>query len=508
MINGAQLIILAFFLLAIYLGIRARRGKDMDLEQWTVGGRGFGTPFVFLLMAGEIYTTFTFLGGSGWAYGKGAAAFYILPYGTLAYVFGYWVLPVIWRYAKDHNVVSQADFFVSKYGSRNLGILVSLVTVVAMIPYLSLQLKGLGIIVSTTSYGTIPSTLAIIIGLVAVVAYVMISGIHGSAWTSVVKDGMVLGVAVFLGLYLPIALHGGFQPMFEQVAQVKGADFLTLSGEYDPTWFITSVVLSALGFYMWPHSFGATLTSRDPKAFRRNAIMLPLYQLILLFVFFVGFAAVLAVPGLQGEETDLALLRVSVETFSPWVVGLVGAAGVLTALVPGSLLLMISATLLVKNVYAALHTSLSEERVTRYAKLTVPVVGAVALYFTLAGGQSIVLLLLLGYSLVTQLFPALIVSLWPNHFGTKYGAAAGILVGVATVTYLTVTDNTLGTLAPWLPEGLHTVHVGIVGLILNAVVFTAVSLATRPTPTSRDRAARDDGTPSSEVPDFTRRETT
>ncbi len=47
----------------------------MNLEQWTVGGRGFGTVFVFLLMAGEIYTTFTFLGGSGWAYGKGGPAF-------------------------------------------------------------------------------------------------------------------------------------------------------------------------------------------------------------------------------------------------------------------------------------------------------------------------------------------------------------------------------------------------------------------------------------------------
>ena len=63
--NLALLIIFAFLALAIYLGIRARRGKDMDLEEWSVGGRGFGTIFVFLLLAGEIYTTFTFLGASG-----------------------------------------------------------------------------------------------------------------------------------------------------------------------------------------------------------------------------------------------------------------------------------------------------------------------------------------------------------------------------------------------------------------------------------------------------------
>lgn len=82
--NTALIIIFGFLLLAIYLGIRATRGKKMDLEQWSVGGRGFGTVFVFFLMAGEIYTTFTFLGGSAWAYGKGGPAFYILAYISLA----------------------------------------------------------------------------------------------------------------------------------------------------------------------------------------------------------------------------------------------------------------------------------------------------------------------------------------------------------------------------------------------------------------------------------------
>ena len=61
--NVALLIIAAFFIVAVMLGLYARRGHTMSLEQWSLGGRGFGTIFVFLLMAGEIYTTFTFLGG-------------------------------------------------------------------------------------------------------------------------------------------------------------------------------------------------------------------------------------------------------------------------------------------------------------------------------------------------------------------------------------------------------------------------------------------------------------
>jgi hypothetical protein len=63
--NSALVGIVTAALLALGLGFLAQRGRQMGLGQWTVAGRSFGAPLVFLLMAGEIYTTFTFLGGSG-----------------------------------------------------------------------------------------------------------------------------------------------------------------------------------------------------------------------------------------------------------------------------------------------------------------------------------------------------------------------------------------------------------------------------------------------------------
>jgi SSS family solute:Na+ symporter len=207
--SPALLVIAAFLALSFVLGLMARRGRTMTLEQWSVGGRGFGSVFVFLLMAGEIYTTFTFLGGSGWAYGRGGPAFYILCYGAIAYAISYFLLPVIWRYATRHHLHSQADFFVRKYDSTALGVLVSLVGVAALIPYLVLQLKGLGIIVSETSNGSLSVAAAVWISVTALVVYVVISGVHGSAWTAVVKDFMILGVAVGLGIYLPMHYYGG-----------------------------------------------------------------------------------------------------------------------------------------------------------------------------------------------------------------------------------------------------------------------------------------------------------
>ena len=39
----------------------------------------------------------------------------------------------------------------------------------------------------------------------------MVSGVHGSAWTSVAKDIMILAVVVFLGIYLPLHYYGGLR---------------------------------------------------------------------------------------------------------------------------------------------------------------------------------------------------------------------------------------------------------------------------------------------------------
>jgi len=477
--NPALLVIAAFLALSFALGLLARRGRTMTLEQWSVGGRGFGAVFVFLLMAGEIYTTFTFLGGSGWAYGRGAPAFYILSYGALAFSLSYFLLPMIWRYGTKHHLHSQADFFVSKYKSPALGVIVSLVGVAALIPYLVLQLKGLGIIVSETSNGSLSVATAVWISVAALVGYVVISGVHGSAWTAVVKDVMILAVAVGLGVYLPLHYYGGYGAMFEAIVRAKPG-FLALPAKgMSPSWFVSTVLLSAVGFYMWPHAFGSVYTARSEEVFRKNAVVMPLYQLVLLFVFFVGFAAILQVPGLTGAQADLSLLRISNLAFPPLVVGLIGAAGLLTALVPGSMILLTASTILAKNVVRPLAPATSERAVGRLARGLVPVVALVAVFFTLRGGEAIVPLLLLGYNLVTQLFPALILSLPEKPLATRAGAMAGILAGEATIAWVSLSGTTLAKLYPRWPSAITDLNVGIVAMSVNVVVLLAVSAATR-----------------------------
>src|SRR3954466_12007271 len=280
--------------------------------------------------------------------------------------------------------------------------------------------------------------------------------------------------------------------MFHQIDEAKPG-FLQLSGDQlTPVWFSSTVLLTALGFYMWPHTFGSALSAKDENVFRRNAAVLPIYQLLIAFVFFVGFAAVLKVK-LPEDGTDLALLAVAKDAFPQWFVGLIGSAGVLCALVPGSMLLIASATTVAKNIVRGVNPDISDAATASLSKLMVPVVALAGVAFVFAGGQTLVTLLLLGYALVTQLFPALVMALVRPGWVTKYGAMAGIMAGVgilATMSFAGATPETSSTvdsLIGGLPPFLAQLNLGIVALVVNLLVMVGVSAATRgasPSPAS------------------------
>ena len=227
------------------------------------------------------------------------------------------------------------------------------------------------------------------------------------------------------------------------------------------------------------------MSAKDENVFKRNAAVLPLYQLLIAFVFFVGFAAVLRVPNLPSDGTDLALLSVAKDAFPAWFVGLIGSAGVLCALVPGSMLLIASATTVAKNIVRGVNPSLSDEATASLSKIMVPVIALAGVAFVFAGGQTLVTLLLLGYALVTQLFPSLVLALVRPGWVTKWGAMAGIVAGVGMVGAMSFagatpeTSSTVDSLIGGLPPFLAQLNLGIVALVVNLIVMVAVSALTR-----------------------------
>ena len=462
--STALLIILAIVGAGSIIGFVAGRHRQMDLEQWTVAGRGFGVVLVWLLMAGEVYTTFSLLGASGWAYSRGGPTLYILAYMTLGYVVSFYVLPPLWEIARARGLQTQPDFFRECYGSRMLAALVALVGVVSLIPYLQLQLTGMGIIVQVASFGSIKPTEAMVIGSALVAGFVFSSGMRAVAWVSVLKDTLLLGAVATIGIVVPWHWFGGIGPMFNALLRTHPAH-LTMPGttlSMGHAWYISTVLLTGLGAFMWPQSFGASFTAKSSDTLRRNAVLMPLYNLSLCFVVFVGFAAVLVIPGLSNG--DLSLLTLVGKTFPAWFLGVVGGAGALTAMVPSAILTLTAATLFAKNLYRPLFSpGMTDDQVAKLARMAALAFMAAALGFALTSSRTIVALLLLGYTGVAQFFPGVVLGLFWRRVNLR-GVTCGLITGIATVAFLIASKRD-----PWL--GLNA---GFVALILNFVVTVSV----------------------------------
>jgi solute:Na+ symporter, SSS family len=462
-------VILFIVIVSSVVGFRAGAGRKMNLEEWSVAGRSFGLLFMWLLMAGEIYTTFAFLGASGWAYSRGGPALYIMAYITLGYVVSFYVLPFIWELGRRHGLQTQSDFFEKRYQSKGLALFVSLIGVLFVIPYLQIQLVGLGIIVQVASFDQIPRATSIFIAVCIVASFVFFGGMRAVAWVSVIKDFLMILAAVSIGIYVPVHYFGGVGALFHSLATTHPTH-LVMPGTTKTmghAWFISTVVLSACGFYMWPHTFGAAFTAKSGHILRRNAIVTPLYTISLAFIFIAGFAAVLLVPGLSNG--DMSLLMLARKSFPPWFLGVIGGAGALTAMVPAAIIILTASTLFAKNVYRPLFApQMAEDKIARLAKTMVLVLALTSFYLALHSSTTLVALLLLGYAGVTQFFPGVVLGLfWPRV--TTTGVISGLVAGLATVAALMLSHH----------DPFRGLNAGFIALCLNFLVTATVSFLTR-----------------------------
>lgn len=449
-----------------FVGFYAGSHRKMDLEQWIVGGRGFGMLLVWLLMAGEVYTTFTFLGASGWAYSKGGPVLYILGYQPLMYVVSFFVLPQVWEAGRRFRLQTQADFFQVRYRSKYLAAFVALVGVVFIIPYLQLQLTGLGIIVEVASFGGIHRTPAMVISFAIVAAFVLTSGVRGVAWVSVLKDFLLLFAAAFVGVAVPYIYFGGIGPMFAALVRANPGH-LVMPGattNLGHAWYVSTVFMVALGFYMWPQFFGASFTAKSANTLRRNAVIMPFYSVTMPLMFFVGLAATLVLPGLANG--DLSLLTIVRKTFPAWFLGIIGGAGALTAMVPAAIQILTAATLFAKNLCRPiLSPGMTDQQVAKLAKATVLVITAAALCSAIYTSTSLVSLLLVGYAGVTQFFPGVVLGLYSKRVTTP-GIFAGMVTGVLLVVLLMLSNH----------DPIIGLNAGFIALCFNFAVTGIVSL--------------------------------
>jgi solute:Na+ symporter, SSS family len=455
---------------AAALGLYGSGGRLKTPHEYMVGDRSFGSILLWLLMAGEIYTSFTFLGAAGFAYGLGAPAFYILCYGPVAYAIGFFLTPKIRAVGAKYGMLTGPDFFRVRYGSTSLAALVTLVGFVSLVPYVTLQLTGLQVLLSIAGFGAFDPKGAVAIALLLMAAFVFATGLRGTAWASILKDALVLIAVVFAGIALPQRFGGGWTGTLQAVERAHPG-WLTLApgiASHGIVWFVGAVVVSALGFFLWPQTMAATYSAKSGDALRRNAIWLPAYGLVILFVLFAGFAALLAMPGLKGSAADQAFMLVLRANYPPWVLGFVAAAGSLAALVPVTAQLLAGASIMAKNIASDVFGVCTDDRsrtaLTRGLVIAVALL-ALGLWFLL--NTYLVNLLLYAYNGIVQFLPGVLMGFWwrrASAWGIGAGIVSGLIVLVAT-----------GAFGLPIPFGINA---GLAAVAVNAVVAAIVSLLT------------------------------
>ena len=296
------------------------------------------------------------------------------------------------------------------------------------------------------------------------------SGIKGTAWVAIVKDVMMILAVFIVGIGVPYIYFGGFGKMFQKLIEQK-PDFLVFPGaapQMNVLWIMSTLLVMGMGFYMWPHVFGSAFSAKSAKIIKRNAVIMPFYQIPILLIFMVGFTALLVIPGL--EDGDMAFLALVNKTYPSWFMGFVGAAGAVTAMVPSAILVLFASTLLAKNVYqAGFKPHMSEEKVMTLSRFMVLVIMTFALVFAIFFPNELVPLLIFGYNGVSQFFPGVVLGLFWKRV-TRMGVLSGLIAGITVVIILILSKN----------DPFLGMNAGFVGLVVNSFVTVGISLMTKP----------------------------
>jgi solute:Na+ symporter, SSS family len=448
----------------VFIGFIAGRSKDSrsSVEEWSVGGRRLNGIFVWFLVGADLYTAYTFLGLTTTAYKGGALAFFAIPYCILAYFLSYFYLPKLWEVAKEFKLTTLADYARERFASKGLSAVIAIVGVLMLIPYIDLQLSGIQATIKIAGSGIVNVQSVVIVSFVLVALYTFFSGIKGPTYTAVIKDILVWVVMLYMVASLPKIHFGSWNNMIQTI-QVKAPELLVIptSGPKSYLWFTTASLVSALALFMWAHAATGVFTAKSAESIKKNAMFLPLYNIVLILVIFLGMVANLILPkSINPNDALLQLIHIS---YSSTTQGFAYATIALASLIPCSIMAIGASNLFANNIYRDLiNPYVSAKKFTMITRLMVFVVIGLALIFGLAFPTALVSLQLLGVSGMVQIFPAIVLSLfWKNQ--TKEATIIGLLSGLAVTFFVYFTHQTFG------------MYEGFIGLVANIVILAVVN---------------------------------
>jgi Na+/proline symporter/nitrogen-specific signal transduction histidine kinase len=494
-----------------------------------------GNAWVYALSMAVYCSAWTYFGSVGRAASGGVWFLPIYLGPMLAMILAWMVVRKMIRIARAYRITSIADFVASRYGKSTLlagG--VTLITVVGLVPYIALQLKGIAgaYALMTTPPAASPSGAAArwwadgtLLVALALAGFTIVFGarhldsaerhegmVAAIAFESLVKLLAFLAVGVFV-------VWGLFDGLGDLFARARGvpelAQLLRLSQgkpfAYEQ-WFALTM-LSALSVVFLPRQFQVMVVENvDERHLKRAAWVFPLYLLAInLFVLPIALAGLLHFgPASNAEGFVLSLpLAAGHDALAlfAFVGGLSAATGmvIVEATAVSTMVcndLVMPLLLRTRRFRAAAGTDLTGFLlgIRRTAIVAILLLGYA--YYRVAGeAYALVGIGLISFAAVAQFAPAMLGGMYWKG-GTRAGALAGLVAGFAVWVYTLMLPSFAksGWLAPEFltrgplgiellkPESLfglrgldYLTHSLFWSLLANAGLYVAVSLWRAPT---------------------------
>jgi SSS family solute:Na+ symporter len=498
-------ILVALFVVVALVGFAAARWRRTEsllhLNEWGLGGRGFGTFISWFLLGGDLYTAYTFIAVPALIYGVGAAGFFAVPYTIIVFPIVFVFAPRLWSVSRVHNYVTPADFIRGRYGSRGLALAVACTGILATMPYIALQLVGIQAVLTVMGVGSATNAflkdLPLLIAFIVLAGYTYMSGLRAPALTAFIKDALIYVTVIVAVLYIPTRL-GGWGHIFSAAnahlatTNVKtGKPFGALITPPAGEWAYATLALgSALALFMYPHAITGVLAAKRRDVIRRNMALLPAYSLMLGLVALLGYMA-LAAPAVTravkagGGNAQLSVPLLFEHMFPSWFAGIGYSAIVIGALVPAAIMSIAAANLFTRNIYKEFFKpNASPAHETRVAQFVSLIVKGGALVFALTLSKTFSInLQLLGGIWILQTFPAIVAGLytrWFHRWALLLGWATAMVYGTIQAYRVPVPGQASSHFGGSTASVLgHTVYIAVAAFIINLVIAVVLSLIFR-----------------------------
>lgn len=469
---SANAILLGFisliFLLFLFVGYLGYKKTSLDPIDYFLGGRSFGTTVLTLTFIATYASMWTFMGavGSNYRYGISFMTA-MMTWNLLWPILLLLVGSRLWLLSRKYGYITLSDLLADYYESETIRVIISVIGVIALIPYIIIQLIGGGLAFEAATNGLVPYHIGALLMVLIMLIYGFIGGMRAVAWTDVVQGMFTFTVLAGLFLWFWFMWNG---QLLKAVAVRRPELFIP--GQWDYSFWIGFVLTWGLSLLL-PHQIQRAFCARTPKVILKSSAILTFLSgwLQTVSVMIIGLAGVLLLPGLEESQIDSLVVLLGAK-FSPIIAALVFASAVSAGMSTLDSQLLSASSLITRDIYTRyVNPQATPRDEAKTGRFVLSFIALLVYIFVLTKPGLIVPLATSGAAICVAgyVFPVIGALFWPR-------------IGKTAATWATITGSGTAffTFAVWqFPLGIHN---AIWGLLAGGIVFIILAFTTGPAP--------------------------